>query len=163
MKSNSKMTIFIGALVLVFMLVVPTDAFSQGPPPWAKGHSYKTKTRYVYFPDENMYYDMQRKSYIYASNNKWEVRSQVPSVHVGINLGKSTQIELDFNGNAPQRYNTSHRTVYKTKVVYVDRYHDKDHHKHYHKHHKKQYKKQQKRRKEHYKKHHKNRYDHDCD
>lgn len=159
MKSNSKLGMFIGTLVLVFMLVMPNDAFSQGPPPWARGHSYKTKTRYVYFPDQNMYYDMQRKSYIYASNNNWEVRAQVPSVYVGINLGKSTQIELDFNGDAPQRYNTSHRTVYKTKVVYVDHYHDKE----YHKHQKKQYKKQQKRRKEHYKKHHNKRYDHDCD
>ena len=144
MKSNSKLGLFIGTLVLVFMLVMPNDAFSQGPPPWARGHSYKTKTRYVYFPDQNMYYDMQRKSYIYASNNNWEVRTQVPSVYVGINLGKSTQVELDFYGDAPQRYNTSHRTVYKTKVVYVDNH--KDHHKHY--------KKQQKRRKEHHKKHH---------
>ncbi|WP_322549903.1 hypothetical protein [Flavobacterium psychraquaticum] len=144
MKSNSKLGLFIGTLVLVFMLVIPTDAFSQGPPPWAKGHSYKAKTRYVYFPDQNMYYDIQRKSYIYASNNNWEVRTQVPSVYVGINLGKSTQVELDFYGDAPQRYNTSHRTVYKTKVVYVDNH--KDHHKHY--------KKQQKRRKEHHKKHH---------
>lgn len=144
MKSNSKLGLFIGTLVLVFMLVIPTDAFSQGPPPWAKGHSYKAKTRYVYFPDQNMYYDIQRKSYIYASNNNWEVRTQVPSVYVGINLGKSTQVELDFYGDAPQRYNTSHRTVYKTKVVYVDNH--KDHHKHY--------KKQQKRRKEHHIKHH---------
>ena len=144
MKSNNKLGVLIGTLVLVFMLVIPTDAFSQGPPPWAKGHSYKAKTRYVYFPDQNMYYDIQRKSYIYASNNNWEVRTQVPSVYVGINLGKSTQVELDFYGDAPQRYNTSHRTVYKTKVVYVDNH--KDHHKHY--------KKQQKRRKEHHKKHH---------
>lgn len=144
MKSNSKLGLFIGTLVLVFMLVIPTDAFSQGPPPWAKGHSYKAKTRYVYFPDQNIYYDIQRKSYIYASNNNWEVRTQVPSVYVGINLGKSTQVELDFFGDAPQRYNTSHRTVYKTKVVYVDDH--KDHHKHY--------KKQQKRRKEHHIKHH---------
>ena len=128
MKSNSKLGMFIGILVLVFMLVIPTDAFSQGPPPWAKGHLYKAKTRYVYFPDQNMYYDIQRKSYIYASNNNWEVRTQVPSVYVGINLGKSTQVELDFYGDAPQRKKKKKRTVYKTKVVYVDDH--KDHHKH---------------------------------
>ena len=144
MKSNSKLGMFTGILVLVCMLVIPTDAFSQGPPPWAKGHSYKAKTRYVYFPDENVYYDLQQKSYIYPSNNNWQVKAQAPAIFVGINLGKSTQIELDFRGDRPQRYNTSHRTVYKTKVVYVDDH--KDHHKHY--------KKQQKRRKEHHKKHH---------
>lgn len=159
MKSNSKLGVFIGTLVLVFMLVIPTDAFSQGPPPWAKGHSYKSKTRYVYFPDENVYYDLQQKSYIYPSNNNWQVKAQAPAIFVGINLGKSTQIELDFRGDRPQRYNTSHRTIYKPKVVYVDHYHHKDDHKHYKKH----YKKEQKRRKEHYKKYHKKRYDDDCD
>lgn len=160
MKTNSKIGMFIGTLVLVFMLAMPADAFSQGPPPWAKGHSYKSKTRYVYFPDENMYYDMQRKSYIYPSNNNWEVRTRVPSVFVGVNLGKSAQIELDFRGDRPQRYNTSHRTIFKPKVVYVEKHYSKD----YYKYRKKQYKKEQKRRKEHYKKYHKKRYDNDdCD
>ena len=157
MKTYSKIVSFIGAMVLVFMLVIPTDAFSQGPPPWAKGHSYKTKTRYVYFPNENMYYDRDYNSYIYTANNNWHVRTKVPAVFVGVNLGKSTQIELDFRGNSPQRYNNSHRTIYKTKVVYVDRYPSKEHYKR----HKKRYKKEKKRRKEHYKKYHKKRYDDD--
>ncbi|UGS22754.1 hypothetical protein [Flavobacterium channae] len=111
---NKTATIF-GVLILVFMLVVPTDVFSQGPPPWAPAHGYRAKTRHIYFPDQNMYYDIQKGVYIYFNNGKWAVSVKVPSVFVGINLGRSTQIELDFYGDSPQRYNYSHKTKYKAK------------------------------------------------
>ena len=120
---NRIATLF-GVLILVFMLVVPTDVFSQGPPPWAPAHGYRAKTRHIYFPDQNMYYDIQRGTYIYFSNGKWAVSVKVPSIFVGINLGRSTQIELDFYGDRPQRYNYSHKTKYKVKK----------HHHHDHKH-----------------------------
>ena len=122
---NRIATLF-GVLILVFMLVVPTDVFSQGPPPWAPAHGYRAKTRHIYFPDQNMYYDIQRGTYIYFSNGKWAVSVKVPSIFVGINLGRSTQIELDFYGDRPQRYNYSHKTKYKVKK----------HHHHHHKHNK---------------------------
>ena len=114
---NRLATLF-GVLILVFMLVVPTDVFSQGPPPWAPAHGYRAKTRHIYFPDQNMYYDIQRGNYIYFNNGKWSVSVKVPSIFVGINLGKSTQIELDFYGDRPQRYNYSHKTKYKVKKHY---------------------------------------------
>ncbi|MBE9577171.1 hypothetical protein [Flavobacterium proteolyticum] len=114
---NRIATLF-GVLILVFMLVVPTDVFSQGPPPWAPAHGYRAKTRHIYFPDQNMYYDIQRGTYIYFSNGKWSVSVKVPSIFVGINLGRSTQIELDFYGDRPQRYNYSHKTKYKVKKHY---------------------------------------------
>ena len=120
---NRIATLF-GVLILVFMLVVPTDVFSQGPPPWAPAHGYRAKTRHIYFPDQNMYYDIQRGNYIYFNNGKWSVSVKVPSIFVGINLGRSTQIELDFYGDRPQRYNYSHKTKYKVKK----------HHHHDHKH-----------------------------
>ena len=122
--SKNRIATFFGVLILVFMLVVPTDVFSQGPPPWAPAHGYRAKTRHIYFPDQNMYYDIQRGTYIYFSNGKWAVSVKVPSIFVGINLGRSTQIELDFYGDRPQRYNYSHKTKYKVKK----------HHHHDHKH-----------------------------
>ena len=109
---NRLATLF-GVLILVFMLVMPADVFSQGPPPWAPAHGYRAKTRHIYFPDQNMYYDIQRSNYIYFSNGKWSISTRVPSIFVGINLGRSTQIELDFYGDRPQRYNYSHKTKYK--------------------------------------------------
>lgn len=122
--SKNRIATLFGVLILVIMLVVPTDVFSQGPPPWAPAHGYRAKTRHIYFPDQNMYYDIQRGTYIYFSNGKWAVSVKVPSIFVGINLGRSTQIELDFYGDRPQRYNYSHKTKYKVKK----------HHHHNHKH-----------------------------
>ena len=109
---NRTATLF-GVLILVFMLVVPTDVFSQGPPPWAPAHGYRAKTRHVYFPDHNMYYDIQKNNYIYFTNGKWTISTRVPSIFVGVNLRGSTQVELDFYGDRPQRYNYSHKTKYK--------------------------------------------------
>ena len=109
---NRTATLF-GVLILVFMLVIPADVFSQGPPPWAPAHGYRAKTRHVYFPDHNMYYDIQKRNYIYFTNGKWSISTRVPSVFVGVNLGRSSQVELDFYGDAPQRYNYSHKTKYK--------------------------------------------------
>jgi hypothetical protein len=60
-----------------------------------------------------MYYDIQKSNYIYFSNGKWSISTRVPSIFVGINLGRSSQVELDFYGDAPQRYNYSHKTKYK--------------------------------------------------
>ena len=123
---NRLATLF-GVLILVFMLVMPADVFSQGPPPWAPAHGYRAKTRHVYFPDHNMYYDIQKSNYIYFTNGKWSISTRVPSIFVGINLGRSAQVELDFYGDAPQRYNYSHKTKYKAKKqkAHVNHHHAK--------------------------------------
>ena len=116
MKTIQKKTAtIIAALILVFMLVIPADVFSQGPPPWAPAHGYRAKTRHIYFPNQNMYYDIQKSNYIYFSNEKWSISTRVPSIFVGINLGKSTQIQLDYYGSYPQYYNKDHKIKYKKK------------------------------------------------
>lgn len=112
---QKKTTTIIAALILVFMLVIPADVFSQGPPPWAPAHGYRAKTRHIYFPNQNMYYDIQKSNYIYFSNEKWSISTRVPSIFVGINLGKSTQIQLDYYGSYPQYYNKDHKIKYKKK------------------------------------------------
>lgn len=127
---KKKIATLLGVLILVFMLVVPTDVFSQGPPPWAPAHGYRAKTRHIYFPDQNMYYDIQKEVYIYFNNGKWSVSAKVPSVFVSINLGRSTQVELDFYGDRPQRYNYSHKTKYKVKKHKSHKHHHHNHHHH---------------------------------
>ena len=122
-------------------LIVPENVFAQGPPPWAPAHGYRAKTRYVYFPDENMYYDLHSRNYIYLSGRNWVVRTSVPRIFVGINLGKSAQIELDFVGERPYVQNHIHVVKYKkykkpkkVKVIEVHHYDDHDHDHHHHKH-----------------------------
>ena len=102
-------------LLLAFFLciTIAEEAFSQGPPPWAPAHGYKAKTRYVYFPDHNMYYDLQARNYIYLNGRNWEIRAKIPTPFISINLGRSAQVELDFVGERPYRYNTTHIVKYK--------------------------------------------------
>jgi hypothetical protein len=114
MIKNKTVTI-IGALILVFMLVMPADVFSQGPPPWAPAHGYRAKTRHIYFPDHNFYFDLQKKVYIYVNGGKWQVGIRLPSIFGTINLGKSTQIQLDYFGSYPQYFNNDHKIKYKYK------------------------------------------------
>lgn len=107
---NLVRTVIITTLLL---LIVPDNMFAQGPPPWAPAHGYRAKTRYVYFPDQNMYYDLQARNYIYLSGPNWVVRATLPKLFLGINLGRSSQIELDFYGDRPYRYNSTHIVKYK--------------------------------------------------
>ncbi|WP_310555152.1 hypothetical protein [Flavobacterium sp.] len=115
-------------LVLIVFFFNPTEMFSQGPPPWAPAHGYRAKTRHIYFPEQNFYYDIQKKNYIYLKNNNWEISVSLPSIFVGINLGNTAQIELDFEGSNPYRYNSVHIVKYKKPKKHKEKY--KKEHKH---------------------------------
>jgi hypothetical protein len=136
---NIMKTLFRTFIITAFLfLAMPESMFAQGPPPWAPAHGYRAKTRYVYFPDENMYYDLRSRNYIYLSGRNWVVRTSVPRIFIGINLGRSTQIELDFMGERPYVQNHIHVVKYKkykkpkkVKVIEVHDHHD-DHHHHKH-------------------------------
>lgn len=99
--------------VLSLLFCFSKQMYSQGPPPWAKAHGFRAKTRYVYLPEQNFYYDIQKRNYIYLSNNNWEVSVSLPSIFVGVNLGNASQVELDFYGSNPYRYNEVHLVKYK--------------------------------------------------
>lgn len=112
MKTKHSLLLFLFAF-----LVFSENSFSQGPPPWAPAHGYRAKTRYVYFPDQNMYYDLNARNYIYLSGTNWVVRATLPKLFIGINLGNSAQIELDFVGDRPYQYNATHIVKYKKRKV----------------------------------------------
>lgn len=109
-------------LALVLTTLVTQDIFAQGPPPWAPAHGYRAKVRHVYFPTQNMYYDIQEGVYIYANGGNWSISASLPSLFRNVNLSTAVQIGLDFRGDYPQRYNTVHVTEY--------RYYGKEKHKH---------------------------------
>ena len=109
-------------LVLLFaalFYVLPGEAYCQkkagGPPPWAPAHGYRAKTRHIYFPEHNFYFDMQQGVYIYLDGGSWGVSASLPTVFGKINLRTSTQIELDLLGDKPQAYNADHKGKYKPK------------------------------------------------
>ena len=113
-------TILIGLSVLVLLsFALSMDALAQGrgkgPPPWAPAHGYRAKTRQVYFPDQNFYFDVQKGVYIYLSGGKWEVGVKLPSFYAGIDLKQAVQIELELDTDTPQLYNSEHLVKYKAK------------------------------------------------
>ena len=55
----------------------------DGPPPLAPAHGYRAKTRHVYFPDHNFYFDVQKNVYIYLNGSTWKVGAKLPSLYAG--------------------------------------------------------------------------------
>ena len=109
MKTMIRMSI---AATFLF-LIIPEVTFAQGPPPWAPAHGYRAKTRHIYFPQYNMYYDMDRSSYLYLNGRNWAVSATLPNIYVGINLGRAAQIQLNYAGYDPYRYNNVHVVEYR--------------------------------------------------
>lgn len=110
-------------LFLMMLLTLPFDSPGQGrsqkhgPPPWAPAHGYRAKTRHIYFPNQNLYYDVQRNSYIYYSNGRWRVSVNLPVAYSRINLRLAPKVELDLDSDSPQRYNLEHRNRYKGREI----------------------------------------------
>lgn len=112
--------IFFLSLFLMFFFLPEAELLAQGrpgggPPPWAPAHGYRAKTRYVYFPDHNFYFDIQRGMYIYLIGGAWTVAATLPSLYARINLKTSRQVELDFYNDNPQRHNKDHIIKHKGK------------------------------------------------
>lgn len=124
-------------IISTFLLLLASEnIFAQGPPPWAPAHGYRAKTRQIYFPEQNFYYDIERNDYIYLNRGVWTISARIPAPFININLGRSVQIQLDLVGNEPYRYNSVHVVKYKKykpkkhKVIYVEDDDDQGEHKH---------------------------------
>ncbi len=117
--------------------MLPETTFAQ-PPKWVPAHGYRAKTRHIYFPEQNFYYDIQTHHYLYLNNGNWLVSIVIPKPFISINLGSASQIQLDYYGAYPYYYNSNHRIKYKTvkvkkmkpkKIVVIkENYHQNDSH-----------------------------------
>jgi hypothetical protein len=85
----------------------------NGPPPWAPAHGYRAKTRYVYFTEQNFYYDNTRGVYIYLSGKNWEVSASIPNIFKNVDLSAAVKIDIDLESDDPQKYNAEHKKKYK--------------------------------------------------
>lgn len=121
-KAMKKKNNFIGFVVLIVLTLAPSLVLSGqrnengGPPPWAPAHGYRAKTRHIYFPDYNFYFDVQRNVYIYLEGSNWQVNANIPIMYAGLNLKVAAKVELDLNTDTPQKYNVDHIARYKVKV-----------------------------------------------
>ena len=113
MKTNS-FHIYAVAVLLV-LLAFPLDSLQADPPRWAPAHGYRAKTRQIYFPEQNFYFDLQRNVYIYFENGRWTSNIRPPRIYANINLMLAPKDELSIASSKPYLYNKAHMTTYKAK------------------------------------------------
>lgn len=107
---------FFGLIVLFLLSFslpeVTAQGKKKGPPPWAPANGYRAKTRQIYFPEHNFYFDIQKGVYIYLNGGNWEANVKLPSVYARVDLGRSVQVELKLDTDFPQQYNVEHLQKY---------------------------------------------------
>lgn len=108
-------------IFITFIIFLTANAFAQphkekhGPPSWAPAHGFRAQTRYIYFPEHNIYYDLKLGVYIYYKSNKWITSVDISKDLGIIDLNVATKIELDYTGDHPEHYNKEHKEKYKLK------------------------------------------------
>ena len=114
---------FTGIVILLTLaFVTPLDSLGQGkgtqkgPPAWAPAHGYRAKTRHIYFPDHNFYFDLQKNEYLYLKGDKWQASVKLPLLFTGIDLKGIAKVELELNIDSPQKFNLDHISKYKSKA-----------------------------------------------
>lgn len=109
MKTKKLIIAIVAVVALTIAMPVETGAT---PPPWAPAHGYREKTRQIYFPQQNMYYDLNRGTYIYLSGRNWVASVGLPSIFRNVNLRVAPQVQLMLNTDRPYIYNRTHRAQY---------------------------------------------------
>ena len=109
-----KTKLFTIALSVFFALSLsmPTEVSARNNhrvPFWAPAHGYRAQTRQVYFPEYNMYYDIQRGMYISVDNGRWSASLNLPIRFGNANFRNARYVELNVNSRAPQCYNDDQR------------------------------------------------------
>lgn len=137
MKTQTSKTKSLKIFVIVLLLglfIIPETTFAQ-PPKWAPAHGYRAKTRHIYFPDYNFYYDIQTHHYLYLNGGNWLISVAIPAPFISINLSNAVQVQLDYYGAYPYYYNTDHCRKYKKvkihqpkhDVIFVKEKHENGH------------------------------------
>jgi len=128
-----KTKLFTIALSVIFALSLsmPTEVSARNNhrvPFWALAHGYRAQTRQVYFPEYNMYYDIQRGMYISVDNGRWSASLNLPIRFGNANFRNARYVELNVNSRAPQCYNDDQRGYRSDDRYYNDnrRYNNDD-------------------------------------
>ncbi|MDX2068720.1 MAG: hypothetical protein SFV55_09855 [Haliscomenobacter sp.] len=108
------------SLVLSTEIAAQSKSNGQGPPPWAPAHGFRAKTRHVYFPEYNFYFDIEKRVYIHFQAGKWTVTVDLPARLGNINLLNASKFELDIDIDNPQIYNSEHQIRFRPKYAVAD-------------------------------------------
>lgn len=119
MKAKKFIVAFVAMLALTVAAPVETAAT---PPPWAPAHGYRQKTRQIYFPQQNFYYDLNRGVYIYMNGRNWATSVALPTVFRNVNLRFAPQVQMTLHTDRPYVYNQDHRVKYWNSKAQKDYY-----------------------------------------
>ena len=112
--------LFVAFVALVAMITaLPTETVAARPH-WANSNRYGANVRQVYFPEQNMYYDLHRDVYIFLNGRNWAVSASLPRIFANINFGIAPQVRLEINSDYPYRY-YSRDNYYRDKHYYKNR------------------------------------------
>ena len=109
MKANKYIIIFIA--IFSVLLVFPAHCETV-PPEWAPANGYRAKTRHIYFPEYNTYFDLKKDVYIYEKDGVWFIVKSVPAKLKLENLKTSPQVQLYLDTDLPFTENEAHKSKY---------------------------------------------------
>jgi hypothetical protein len=81
----------------------------KGPPSHAPAHGYRRKFSYHYYPQAEIYHDVERGLWFYTDGKEWKAGAKVP-IELGENLGGHVVIELE--SDSPQSEHPKTRETY---------------------------------------------------
>ncbi len=68
---------------------------------WVQDSKIKSETKSVYFPDHNVYYNVEKKTYLYKKGDNWQESSSVPRSMKKTDLAKAKKVESNNKNGMP--------------------------------------------------------------
>lgn len=89
-----------------------TTALHDSPPAHAPAHGRRAQQqfRYQYYPDAQVYFDLDRKLYFYISANRWKVSVSLPE-YFHLHL-RDHHVLLEMDIDRPYREYSRHKKLY---------------------------------------------------
>ncbi len=82
----------------------------KGPPPWAPAHGYRRKQAYYYYPNGDIYYNRDKKEYVWIEAGDWKFGTKLPtSLESALNGPK---VSIDLEGDDPSKFHKQVKDYY---------------------------------------------------
>ena len=98
MKNNSNIPKAISLLLVIILMSCGPVIISSRPdhptPPWFYPNRV-INVRYIYFPDQVLYYDLSLRNYIYFDSGHWHRVEKLPPRYLSLNLKKEKRYRID--------------------------------------------------------------------
>uniref|UniRef100_UPI0040478CFE hypothetical protein n=1 Tax=Flavobacterium sp. TaxID=239 RepID=UPI0040478CFE len=97
-------------------------------------HHHENVVDYYYYPEIEVYFDVQSSMYIYYASNGWIKSRYLPRHCSNYNIQRGYRVVLDYHGNRPYNDFHHHKKRYKCKPYYQSCCEKRHKHKYHKKH-----------------------------